>query len=144
MKINLKVTSDGFKCATDDDWEKKKTLKRGTIVQCTIVEYRNYAFHRKYFSLINLAWEYLDESQRTFFKENVDAFRKTVEVCAGHYEPVYSVARQSWLEVPKSIAFDKQSEAEFEQLYEKVKDVIFNMFIPDSVKDEFEYVLKDF
>jgi hypothetical protein len=119
-------------------------LKRGTIVQCTIVEYRNYAFHRKYFSLINLAWEYLTESQRTFFKENVDAFRKTVEVAAGHYEPVYSVARQSWLEVPKSIAFDKLSEADFEQLYEKVKYVIFNMFIPDSVKDEFEYVLRDF
>lgn len=144
MKINLKVTDDGFKCATDDDWAQKRTLKRGTIVQCTIVEYRNYAFHRKYFSLINLAWEYLTESQRTFFKENVDAFRKTVEVAAGHYEPVYSVARQSWLEVPKSIAFDKLSEADFEQLYEKVKYVIFNMFIPDSVKDEFEYVLRDF
>lgn len=144
MKINLVVTSEGFRCATDDDYEKKKTLKRGTVVQCTILEYRNYRFHRLYFSLINLSWEYLSEQQRAFFKDNVDAFRKTVEVAAGHYEPVYSVARQSWLEVPKSIAFDKLDEASFHQLYEKVKSVIFSMFIPDVSKDAFEYELRNF
>ena len=144
MKINLQVTSEGFKCASDEDWEKKKTLKRGTIVECTIKEFRNYQFHKLYFSLINLSWEYLDESQRAFFKESVDAFRKTVEVAAGHYEPVYSVSRKAWLEVPKSIAFDKLDEASFHGLYERVKDVIFRFFIPSVNKDEFEFALKDF
>lgn len=144
MKINLVVTSEGFRCATDDDYEKKKTLKRGTVVQCTIQEYRNYKFHRLYFSLINLSWEYLSEQQRAFFKDNVDAFRKTVEVAAGHYEPVYSVARQSWLEVPKSIAFDKLDEASFHELYNKVKDVLYNMFIPNINKEDFEYELRNY
>lgn len=144
MKINLVVTSEGFKPCTDDDYEKKKTLKRGTIVECTIKEKRNYKFHKLYFSLINLSWEYLDESQRAFFHENVDAYRKTVEVAAGHYEPVYSVARQSWLEVPKSIAFDKLSEADFHDLFERVKAVIYQTFIPNVNKEEFEYILKDF
>lgn len=144
MTINLKVTSDGFKCATDEDWEKKITFKRGTIVKCTIQEYRNYKFHKLYFALINLSWEYLTESQRTFFHDSVEAFRKTVEVAAGHYEPVYSVARQSWLEVPKSVAFDKLSEADFKNLYERVKNVIFQMFIPSVRKDEFEYELRNF
>ena len=128
----------------DEDYDSKKMLKVGNVYEATIKEMRNVAFHRKYFSLINLAWEYLNEQQRNFFKEDVNAFRKTVEIAAGHYEPVYSVARQSWLEVPKSIAFDKLSESDFEQLYEKVKTVIFQTFIPSSVKDEFEYVLKDF
>ena len=128
----------------DEDYDSKKMLKVGNVYEATIKEMRNVAFHRKYFSLINLAWEYLNEQQRNFFKEDVNAFRKTVEIAAGHYEPVYSVARQSWLEVPKSIAFDKLSESDFEQLYEKVKSVIFQTFIPDSVKDEFEFVLKDF
>ena len=128
----------------DEDYDSKKMLKVGNVYEATIKEMRNVAFHRKYFSLINLAWEYLNEQQRNFFKEDVNVFRKTVEIAAGHYEPVYSVARQSWLEVPKSIAFDKLSESDFEQLYEKVKTVIFQTFIPSSVKDEFEYVLKDF
>lgn len=144
MKINVVVTAEGLKPATDTDWEVKKSLKRGKVYECVLKEYRNYRFHRKYFSLINLSWEYLDESQRAFFKENVDAFRKTVEVAAGHYEPVYSVSRKTWLEVPKSIAFDKLSESDFEQLYEKVKTVIFQTFIPYVNRDNFEYVLKDF
>lgn len=137
-------TPTGLKPMYDEDYDSKKMLKVGAVYEATIKEMRNVAFHRKYFSLINLAWEYLDEHQRAFFKEDVNAFRKTVEVAAGHYEPVYSVARQSWLEVPKSIAFDKLSESDFEQLYEKVKNVIFNMFIPQANRDEFEYVLKDF
>lgn len=137
-------TPTGLKPMYDEDYDSKKMLKVGNVYEATIKEMRNVAFHRKYFSLINLAWEYLNEQQRTFFKDDVNAFRKTVEVAAGHYEPVYSVARQSWLEVPKSIAFDKLSESDFEQLYERVKNVLFQTFIPDSVKDEFEFVLKDF
>ena len=144
MKLNLVVTNDGFRCATDDDYEKKRTLKRGTIVECTIKEYRNYKFHKLYFSLINLSWEYLSEAQREFFKENVDAFRKTVEIAAGHYEPVYNVYRNEWLEVPKSVAFDKLNEADFHELYERVKNVIFQTFIPNVNREEFEYSMKDF
>ena len=144
MKLNLVVTNEGFRCATDDDYEKKRTLKRGTVVECTIKEYRNYRFHKLYFSLINLSWEYLTEAQRGFFHESVEAFRKTVEIAAGHYEPVYNVYRNEWLEVPKSIAFDKLTEAEFHELYENVKTVIFQTFIPNVSRDEFEYAIKDF
>jgi hypothetical protein len=129
---------------TDDDYEKKKTLKRGSVIECTVKEYRNYKFHKLYFSMINLSWEYLTEQQREFFHENVDAFRKTVEVAAGHYEPVYSVSRQTWLEVPKSIAFDKLDEASFHELYERVKSVIFQTFIPNINKESFEFELRNY
>lgn len=144
MKINLVVTGDGFRCASDDDYEKKRTLKRGTVVECTVKEYRNYKFHKLYFSLINLSWEYLTEQQRAFFKDDVDRFRETVQIAAGHYESCYSLARGEWFEKPKSIAFDKLTEAEFHELYEKVKNVIFQTFIPNVNKDEFEYAIKDF
>lgn len=144
MKLKLMCTPTGLKPMYDEDYDKKKMLKVGTVYEATIKEMRNVAFHRKYFSLINLAWEYLDEHQRAFFKEDVNAFRKTVEVAAGHYEPVYSVSRKAWLEVPKSIAFDKLDEASFHELYERVKDVIFRFFIPSVNKDEFEFALKDF
>ena len=144
MKLNLVVTSEGFRCATDDDYEKKRTLRRGTVVECTVKEYRNYNFHKLYFSLINLSWEYLTEQQREFFHDSVEAFRKTVEVAAGHYEPVYNVVRKEWVETPKSIAFDKLCESDFSKLYERVKDVIFNMFIPEISKEEFEEQIKWF
>lgn len=144
MRINLVVTSEVFRCATDDDYEKKRTLKRGMVVECVVKEHRNYQFLKLYFSLINLSWEYLNEQQREFFHDSVEAFRKTVEVAAGHFEPVYNVTRKEWVEVPKSIAFDKLTEADFHELYEKVKDVIFRTFIPNVNRDEFEYAIKDF
>ena len=144
MKINLVVTDGGFRCASDEDYEKKRTLKKGTVVQCTIREFRNYKFLRKYFSLLNCAWEFLTEPQRVFFKENEEVFRKTVEISAGFFDPVYSVSRKMWLEMPRSIAFDKMTEAEFETLYNRVKDVLFETFIPEESKEEFDYYLKDF
>ena len=63
MKVNLVVSDLGLIPATDDDKEQLKTLKRGTICECVIKEYRNYKFLRKYFSLINCAWEYLNDEQ---------------------------------------------------------------------------------
>ena len=144
MKIKLVCTSEGFKCYEDEDFEKKKTIKRGTVVEATIKEYRNLKFHRLYFALINCAWEYLTEAQRAFFKENVDLFRETVQIAAGHYEPCYSLSRQEWFEKPKSIAFDKLSESDFHLLYERVKEVIYTTFIPNINKKEFEENLRLF
>lgn len=144
MKINLVVTNDGFICATDQDLEQKKTLKRGTVVQCTIVEHRNYRFHKKYFSLISCAWEYLTEEQQAFFYNNKESFRKSVEVAAGHCEQVFSRTRGEWLDVPKSIAFDKMTESEFSNLYERVRDVLYRLFIPEVNKQEFEKELAFF
>ena len=144
MKINLVVTEDGFVCATDKDKEEKKTLKRGTVVECTIKEYRNYKFHKKYFSLINCAWEYLNEEQQQFFYNNKDSFRKTVEISAGHCEPVYNRTRNEWIDMPKSVAFDKMTEAEFSQLYERVKDVLYSLFLTSVNREEFENELRWF
>lgn len=144
MKINLVCTSDGFKVADDTDYEKKRKLKKGVVYQCSIQEYRNYKFLKLYFSLINCAWEYLTEAQRAFFKEDSEVFRKCVEVAAGHYELCYSVARKEWVEVPKSIAFDKLNESDFSSLYERVKDVLYNTFITNINKEEFEQQLRFF
>lgn len=142
MKINLVVTSDGFKPCEDDDYEKKRTLKRGTVVECTVKEYRNYQFLKKYFALINCAWGYLSEAQQRFFHDNKDSFRKTVEISAGNCEPVYNRTRNEWLDVPKSISFDRMTESEFSQMYERVKDVLYNLFLTSVNREEFENQLK--
>lgn len=144
MKINLVCTADGFKPATDADYEKKKKIKNGTVCDCTIKEFRNYAFLKKYFALINLSWEYLNEQQRKFFNENVECFREAAQVAAGHCEMCYSVKRHEWIEIPKSISFESITEDEFSEIYNRVKDVIYQLFIPDVNKEEFEYNLRFF
>lgn len=128
----------------DSDYDEKKKLKIGEVYEATIKQPRNLSLHRKYFSLINIAWEYQNERSVEHFKHNIDLFRKTVEVAAGWYEPVYSIARKEWIEIPKSIAFDKMDNAEFTELYERVKDVLFKYFLKNISAEEFEQNLINF
>lgn len=137
MKINLYNAIDGLKPLYDDDYDNKRKLKIGHVYVADIKQLRNVKFHRKYFSLVNTAWEYLTERQTAFFSGNKDTFRKTIEIAAGYYEPVYSIARREWIQQARSIAFDKMSEDEFSELYERVKDVLFATFLKNVSQEEF-------
>lgn len=142
MKFKVVNTTTGLVPETDSDYEVKRKLKIGASYEVTIKELRNPKFHRLYFSLINCAWEYLTENQQEFFHDDVEVFRKTVEVAAGHGEKIYSLSRGEWLEVPRSIAFDKLTESDFSSLYEKVKNVLYTTFISDKNRKAFEEQLR--
>lgn len=144
MEIKLVCTTTGFRLCDDTDYEVKRKLKVGQVYSCKVKQLRNYSFHRKYFALINCAWGFLSESAREFFKQDVNVFRKTVEVSAGHCEKVYSMALREWVDVPKSIAFDKMSADDFTDLYERVKDVLFRVFLKDVKLEIFLQELTNF
>lgn len=144
MEIKLICTATGFKVCDDTDYEVKRKLKIGQVYSCRIKQLRNYSFHRKYFGLINCAWGFLSEPAREFFKQDVEVFRKTVEVSAGHCEKVYSLALREWVDMPKSIAFDKMTADEFSDLYERVKDVLFSVFLKDVKLSDFLRELVNF
>jgi hypothetical protein len=145
MKIDLKCTAEGFFAVWGDDaYEQKRKLKVGKTYTATIKEQRNPKFHKKYFALINCAWAYQNERQTAFFKGSVEIFRKTMEMAAGHCERVYSIEHKEWQDVPKSIAFDKMDEAEFRDLYERVKDVLFATALRGVSEEEFLNALANF
>lgn len=137
-------TVNGLVPNTDYDHNEKRSLKIGQVYKVQVKQVRNYQFHKKYFALINCAWAYLDENQTRFYKDNINAFRKTVEITAGHYELVYSVDRSEFVECPKSISFDNTSEIEFRELYDRVKDVLFSVFLGSVSEDEFMKNLVNF
>lgn len=136
MKLNLQNTARGLIPCYDDDFDEKKKLKIGEIYKVEIKLYRNYDFHKKYFALINCAWEYLTEKQQEFIKSK-NGFRKTLQIAAGWCEVTYSIARKDWIEESKSIAFDEMDNAEFETLYNGVKDVLFTTFLRNISEEEF-------
>lgn len=144
MKINLYNTPSGLRPLYDEDFDEKKKLKVGETYVAEIKLHRNSSFHRKYFALINLAWEYLPEKQTEGFRGNKELFRKYCEVAAGFCEPFYSPARKEWVEVPKSISFSSMDEAEFIDLYERVKDVIFGIIGRFVTEEEFVNTLASF
>lgn len=144
MEIKLICTATGFKVCDDTDYEVKRKLKIGQVYSCRIKQLRNYGLHRKYFGLINCAWGFVSEPTREFFKQDVELFRKTVEVSAGHCEKVYSMTLRDWVDMPKSIAFDKMTADEFSDLYERVKDVLFSVFLKDVKLSDFLRELVNF
>ena len=96
------------------------------------------------FALIQCAWEYQNEKVVEHFKSNIELFRKTVEMAAGHCDLICSIERKEWIETPKSIAFDAMSESEFQDLYDNVLSVLFRIFLKHVTEEEFKRNLQYF
>lgn len=143
MKLLVVNTPRGLVPLGDDDYEEKKKLKLGQTYSVEVKVARNVDFHRKYFALISYAWEFLNEQETERFrtKEN---FRKYVEVAAGHCDVIFHPRLQEYVEIPKSISFGKMDNAEFSDLYKRVKDVIFSIIGNRVSQDQFERLLLDF
>lgn len=140
MVIN---TPRGLVPVGDDDYEEKRKLKLGETYSVEIKVARNLDFHRKYFALISYAYEFLNEAETAKFKTK-ENFRKYLELLAGHCEVIYHPRFNEFVEIPKSIAFAKMDNAEFDDLYERVKDAVFSL-IGDRVSEEqFERLLLEF
>ena len=143
MKLLVINTPRGLDPLGDDDYDEKKKLKLGQTYSVEVKVARNVDFHRKYFALISYAWEFLNEQETERFrtKEN---FRKYVEVAAGHCDVIFHPRLQEYVEIPKSISFGKMDNAEFSDLYKRVKDVIFSIIGNRVSQDQFERLLLDF
>lgn len=138
MKLFLQNTSRGLIPLYDEDYDEKKKLKLNEVYLCDIKKPRNPMFHRKYFSLVNLAWEYLNENAQKSFNDSVEIFRKSLEVTAGHCERIWNARLKSWVDIPKSIAFDKMDDLEFQDLYDRVLNVVLQMVAKNVTREEFE------
>lgn len=141
MKLRLLNTAAGLKPMYDEDYDEKKKLKTGEVYVATITLDRNPDFHRKLFALIKTAWEFLPERQTNGFR-TIENFRKYLTVAAGFCDVYYHPRLKEWVEIPKSWSFEKMDNAEFEDLYNKVLDVVLNLVGNFVSEDEFMEILK--
>ena len=144
MKIYIKNTVHGLYPLYPEDHEKKAKLKIGESYLVEIKKARNIDFHRKYFALINCAWEYQSEKRQGFFKNDKTNFRKTIEVSSGYCDTIFNLKLRSWIDIPKSVSFDKMDEYAFGKLYESVRNVIFQTLIEGVSEKEFMENLMNF
>lgn len=124
--MKLAMIRQGF-ClvpADDESMELFKKLKKADVLECNVKEYRNYKFHKKYFALINLAFE-----NQEFYKD-LNQFRKIMEMKAGYFDIVPTDKGVVYL--PKSISFSKLPQSEFEELYYKVLDEVIKLLNCDK------------
>ena len=129
-----KLPNASFIPASENDAELLSKVKVGETVRLTLVRPRNIRFHRKFFALINLAFDYWEPpkhgegsawAEKMPIERNVERFRKDVTIMAGYYDATYRLNGDVRFEA-KSISFGSMSEDDFEKLYSKVIDVIIN------------------
>ena len=122
MKITLiKQLNNSFKLAYESDYEKAKKIKVGEEYQCDIKQPRNQRFHRKFFSLVNMVYQ----NQDIFI--NIDHLREELTKHAGFYD-TYINHKGVTCYRAKSIAFNSMSQEDFDELYERFKDSIVDIF----------------
>ena len=147
MKVLLLKTQLGLipENSATSEWFDK--IKPGQVVRGDFKKVRNYAFHRKFFALLNLAYEYWTpgEIDTKWGKpqKHFDTFRKNVTVLAGWGEPVFNIDGTFKMQ-PKSISFASMDNEEFQALYNAVLDVLMKRILTGMDREEVERLTERF
>ena len=131
----------------ESDAELLSKIKLGDVVKLTLVRPRNYAFHKKYFALLQLAFDYWEPPEGKVMKgvtpeRNFDTFRHDLAILCGFYDATYRLNGDVRLEA-KSISFGSMSEDSFEDLYSKTINVIINRVCTQYTEDQLRRQVED-
>ncbi|WP_419832104.1 DUF1367 family protein [Endozoicomonas atrinae] len=126
-----KVGSQMLVPVSDDDQRFVQQLKTGQVIRAEFRKARNPHFHRKFFALLKLGFDYFEpqpyrmEGTDQWFtpEKNFDEFRRWVTVKAGFYD-VIGYPDGSVRVRARSLKFSSMSQEHFEQLYSTALDVL--------------------
>jgi hypothetical protein len=115
------------------------STKQGQVIEVDATRPRNTPFHRKYFALLNYAYENWDIEEIDATK-NFDRFRDDITILAGYYEKYYRTDGSVRIEA-KSISFAKMEQQEFDALYSKTLDILLANILPSHTPEEINTIL---
>ncbi|PWI34855.1 hypothetical protein DI392_00815 [Vibrio albus] len=124
--INLIKDLSGLKPLGSDDLEVMKKVPLGSLLECEFSKKRNPEFHRKFFTLLNLGYEYFSPAPREWrgvpAEKNFDVYREQIIILSGFRDVTFNLDGSVKVKA-KSISFSNMDEDEFKKLYSKVLDV---------------------
>lgn len=115
-----------------------RSLKIGAVVSAEVKRPRNYEFHKKWFSLVEVGFDYYEpevEYKGQVIEKNFNRFRKDITILAGFFHMVPSLRGGARAEAD-SIAFAHMSQEDFELLYSKTIDVLLKFVMTQFTRDE--------
>jgi len=128
-------------------WKRLICLEAGEFCQIEFVIPRNAKFHRKFFALLNFAFDAWEPNRkRKTYKgrpvmKNFDQFREDILILAGFSEQTFDLRGNMKLKA-KSISFANMDDIEFESVYSAVIDVILvNVLSTYAGREELDDVI---
>jgi hypothetical protein len=144
--LYLRKLYESLAPADEEAVEALERLKANEIYKCVITKPRNYLFLKKYFALLNHAYDHFEadgiEYRGQPVQKNRDVFRQEITIMAGFYEPVYKIDGSFKL-IAKSISFANMTEDEFADLYSKTITVILNKVLTSYTNDDLNKVVDE-
>jgi len=144
-EILLSKTAGGTLAPADQqavDYVSK--LKLGQPVKATIVRPRNIQFHKKYFALLQVAFDAWEPPAKQYkgevVQKNFKQFRRDIVILSGHYETAYTLKGEVRL-TPKSISFANMDEDEFEALYSATINVVLSRILTNYTREDLDNVV---
>lgn len=139
MKLYVFKSGSKLVPATSEDKDKVSKMPVGEPFQISYVKQRNPAFHRKYWSLVNVILQNLPESVEENLMQNHQFRIKTkedvhfyIKLKNGFVEKKYIGKDGNIAWVPKSISFDKMDEMEFQDFFDKAVDTACELLTVES------------
>lgn len=121
-------------------------LKLGAGVRATIVRQNNLQFHRKLMALFNLGFEAWEPGELLYkgiaVAKQFDQFRKDITILSGYADTVVNFKGEVRL-VAKSLSFASMSQAEREDLYSAVINVILTRILTHYTRDDLDVVIEN-
>ena len=105
----------------------------GKAVFVTVTRPRNLQHHRKFFALLNLLWETTSCGE---IYPSRDALRWAMTMAAGYFEIVPT--KDGPVKVPKSLAFEKMDQTEFNDLYAACIKLVLTEILPHLTETDLE------
>lgn len=118
----------------------------GELVNVKVTRMRDGRRHRKFFAMLRVAFDMWSpepvehpagSGNYIVPEKSPEVFRNWATVKAGYYD-VVGLPDGGVKAVPKSIAFDKMEEDEFQQLYSNVLDILLQIPNEEMGRAEFE------
>lgn len=134
-EVQMVKHGGGLRPANEVDADVLAKIKTGALVLADIKQPRNPRFHRKFFALLNLAYEYwnpgpvtLPDGQQIEAEKNFDRFRKDVLILAGFRKTVVNIKGEARLEAD-SISFGSMDETRFHEVYRAAFSVCWRLVL---------------
>lgn len=150
MPISLaltKTSSGALLPATAEDADKVAKLKNGQVIRAEWKKQRNYRFHKKWWSLVEFAFDNWEPAENDtdmvngqMPEKNIDRFRKDIIILTGRYDATHRLDGSVRIEA-KSISFANMDDEEFEKLYSDTINVILKRVLKNYDFDQLDDVV---
>jgi len=141
------ATSYALMPAHQQDEDEIKKLPKGQPLRVKVTRMRNIQFFRKWWALVDYAFNEWTPPADTIGEKNRERFRKDLIIRCGFYQQHVRIDGSIRTEA-RSIAFKNMTEDEFEELYDKTIDVIIKYvqmdynYTPDELRVVIEQILE--